>query len=89
MCVSWQKSSWEGGGASQKAAEVSPEETKQLRKLVGAMAWVAAQTRPGVAAEESMIQSACPQATAGEIVRANKIARRLQAPGGRSWYLGT
>ena len=67
MCVSWQKSSWEGGGASQKAAEVSPEEMKQLRKLAGATTWAAAQTRPDVAAEVSMVQSARPQATAGEI----------------------
>ena len=73
----------ERGRSSQKAAEVSPEELRQLRKLVGAMTWVAAQTRPDVAAEVSMIQSACPKATVGEIVRANKIVRRLKATEGQ------
>ena len=73
----------ERGRASQKAAEVSPEELRQLRKLVGAMTWVAAQTRPDVAAEVSMIQSACPKATVGEIARANKIVRRLKAAEGQ------
>ena len=58
-------------------------EMKQLRKLVGAMTWVAEQTRPDVAAEVSMIQSASPQATAGQIARANKIARRLKATEGQ------
>ena len=55
------------------------EKLKRLRMLSAAHAWTRGQTRPDVAAEVSMIQSAFTKATAGVIVGANKVVRRLTA----------
>ena len=73
----------EKGRPSQKTAGVSCDELKRLRRLVGALVWVGSQTRPDTAAGVSMVQSARAQATAGEIIRANKVVGRLKATGGQ------
>ena len=68
----------ERGRCSNKKDALGPDEVRSMRKLLGAMTWLGAQTRPDIAAEVSMLQSTLPGATVAEVVRANKMVRRVK-----------
>eukprot|EP00435_Cladocopium_sp_Y103_P068193 s512_g31.t1 len=66
----------------QRYSKCNASEINQLRALLGALAWVAKETRPDVAGRVALLQQSMPQPMIRDIVEANSVATELkQAPG--------
>ena len=62
-----------------KQAALSDIMKKQLRSLIGQLAWVANQTRPDVAFEVCQLSVNFKNANVGEVVKANKCVKKLKS----------
>ena len=61
---------------AQKTHKISEVERSALRGLLGALQWLATQTRMDLGAEIGLLQSCVTTATVGHLLKANKILRR-------------
>ena len=62
-----------------KHTALSDTMKKQLRSLIGQLAWVANQTRPDVAFEVCQLSVNFKNANVGEVVKANKCVKKLKS----------
>ena len=67
------------GRASKKEDRLSPAETTELRRTLGALQWVASQTRPDLAGDVSMLQRRVQSPRVADLLAAQKLVRRLKA----------
>lgn len=54
-------------------SQITPEETTQLRSLIGALQYASVHTRPDLSAKIGELQSSVPKATVRDLVQANKV----------------
>ena len=57
----------------QMESQITPEETTQLRSLIGALQYASVHTRPDLSAKIGELQSSVPKATVRDLVQANKV----------------
>ena len=62
-----------------KTAPLALGETTSLRRALGALQWLAGQTRPDISAEVSMLQGALQRPAVGDLMKVNKLLRRAKA----------
>ena len=59
-------------------SQCSSEEIGQMRTLLGALSWVAKETRPDIAGRVALLQQTMPTPMVKDIVEANQIAEELK-----------
>ena len=60
-----------------KSSELSDNEKKEFRALIGQLSWIATQTRPDIAFDVCELSGHCKDATVGDVVRLNKVISRV------------
>ena len=63
---------------NQKDCKLLPHETQQLRRLAGQLNWVSTQKRPDMAYPPSAVSNSIKDATAWDLVTANKFIKLLK-----------
>lgn len=62
----------------QRYSQCTPEEVGQLRTLLGALSWVAKETRPDIAGKVAILQQTMPSPMVKDVIEANQVAEELK-----------
>ena len=62
-----------------RSDDLTPEERKEYRSIVGQLNWVATQTRPDILFEVCMLSSRFDSARIEDLMHANKVIRKVKA----------
>ena len=65
------------GRSAAKSSELSENEKREFRALIGQLSWIATQTRPDIAFDVCELSGHCKNATIADVVRLNKIISRV------------
>ncbi|CAE7037736.1 RE1 [Symbiodinium sp. CCMP2592] len=63
---------------AQRYSRCNEEEIAQMRSLVGALSWLAKETRPDLSGRVSLLQQQFPKPRIGDILKANQLANEAE-----------